>query len=525
MNKKFARLSLTFLAVLALTLAFTGIALAFPSGDNPGGTGPNQIEWTGQGASNGELDEVICPSADTLPDGIDANSYLHWILTTDGGSADNAVLHLGGTGSGSYTASKDSGGAFHFFTPYFTPDSHLTAYATFDVLTAGNGAWILTISHGCPGETDFEELTVSKTADTSFVRTHNWDITKKVETDNGATHDGYPKIWLYVDGSGDETATWTVEVTYGGYVDSDHNVSGVINIENTGTLDATITSVDDVLAGAAIDVDCGVTFPYTLPAGATLTCTYDEDGYVEGFNEASVTTERDTYNADPVEIVWGDPTTEVNASVTITDTNPGFADKYGTVTLNAYDYQAGAVISFDYSEDFAWTDYGQANCGDHRYDNTATIFETGQSASATLLVNVQCYIYETAYAKSGSGICFIPKFDQWGWTNQITPGTYMWDLWAGAGQCDTSKGTLVGTVTVVYNGTTVTVTYNVSSPYVLVETHVYAGTTMFPQVKVGKKFVDTVSPGQYYNAGPFNGGPVYVIAHAVVGIPDPNFGP
>lgn len=399
MNKKFARLSLTAFVVVTLALAFAGIALAFDSGGTPEDIGSDTITWTGQGASDGELNEEICPSTDTLPDGIDPNSYLHWILTTDGGEADtNATLHLGTTAGGNdlgdYSTTKDSGGAFHFFTPYFTPDSSLHAYADIDVLETGNGSWILTISHGCPGENDFEELTVSKSVETSFTRTHNWDITKKVETDNGATHDGYPKIWLYVDGSGDETATWTVEVTYGGYVDSDHNISGEINIENTGTLDATITSVDDVLAGAAIDVDCGVTFPYTFPAGATLTCTYDEDGYVEGFNEASVTTERDTYNADPVEIVWGDPTTEFNETVTIEDSIEG---SLGTVTAPNGD-------TFTYSKDYAWADYGQENCGDHVYNNTATIVETGQSASATLKVNVQCLIFqgETAWAANGN---------------------------------------------------------------------------------------------------------------------------
>jgi hypothetical protein len=71
----------------------------------------------------------------------------------------------------------------------------------------------------------------------------------------------------------------------------------------------------------------------------------------------------------------------------------------------------------------------------------------------------------------------------------------------------------------------VTVTYNVGSPYLLEETHVYAGTTMFPKVKQGKNTVFTVAPGLYTNNGPFDGSQVYVIAHAVVGIPDPNFGP
>jgi hypothetical protein len=100
------------------------------------------------------------------------------------------------------------------------------------------------LSHVCPGVSDYEELTVSKTAVTSFTREHFWDIDKSVDTENGYEHEGYPKVWLYIDGSGDETATWTVDVTYEGYVDSLFNVSGVITIENTGTLDAVITDID-----------------------------------------------------------------------------------------------------------------------------------------------------------------------------------------------------------------------------------------------------------------------------------------
>jgi hypothetical protein len=60
--------------------------------------------------------------------------------------------------------------------------------------------------------------------------------------------------------------------------------------------------------------------------------------------------------------------------------------------------------------------------------------------------------------------------------------------------------------------------------YDLDETHVYAGYTRFPQVKVGKKTTNTVAPGQYYVTSPLNGN-IFVIAHAVVGLPDPSFGP
>lgn len=361
-----------------------------------------------------------------------------------------------------------------------------------------------------------ENLLVTKTAVTSYTRTHIWSIDKSVDTEDGYEHGGYPKIWLYTDGSGDETATWTVDVAYEGYEDSGFSVIGAITIENIGESDAVITGIEDLLAGTPIDLDCGVTFPYTLGVGETLTCTYSEEGYVEGSNKVTVTTERDVYEASE-DIVWGDPSNEVGATVTITD----ISDLYGEVTLGTA--TAPYNSQFTYSRAFAWEDYGRDGCGDYTYDNTATIVETGQSADATLKVNVQCYMYETAYARGDDAVCFIPTFANWGWTNPIEPGTYTWELWAAAGQCDTTKGTLVGSVIVLYGADGyVTVTYTVDEPFILEETHVYAGYAMFPKDRKGKP---TVAPGQYYNDSPFDGSEVYVIAHAVVGIPDPDFGP
>jgi len=417
--------------------------------------------------------------------------------------------------AGTFSADPFPGGAFvahpdnshaYIWTP--TDDTLLAGSATSD----GKNTFF-NLSHVCPGTTDYEELTVTKSAHTTFTREHFWDIAKKVETEKGAEHEGFPKVWLFIDGSGNESATWTVDVTYQGYTDSGWNVSGDITIENTGSLDAVITAVDDVLAGAPIDVDCGVEFPYTLPVGETLTCTYSEDGYVEGFNEVTVKTERDEY-CDDAEIVWGDPTTEINKTVTVNDISDLFGEKeLGTVT-------APDNAQFTYEKSFEWADYGQAHCGDYSYGNTATIVETGQSASAMLKVNVQCYVYETAFAKGNGAHCFIPDFSRWGWTNPIAPGTHTMELWAAAGQCDTSKGTLVGSVTVHYNGG-FDVIYNVDPPYLLEETHVYAGGTKYPMIRQGKNLVPTVAPGQYYIASPYN----YVIAHAVVGLPDPKFGP
>lgn len=136
---------------------------------------------------------------------------------------------------------------------------------------------------------------------------------------------------------------------------------------------------------------------------------------------------------------------------------------------------------------------------------------------------------ETAFAKGGDlNVCFIEDgFGRWGWTNKLTPGTtYNLPIWAGAGQCDTEKGTLVGTLNVVFNSnSTATVTYTMNAPYKLKETHLYVGTEKYP--KKSNKF--TVAPGQFpyihENLGGVStdtytitvpSGPVYVIAHSVV---------
>ena len=97
------------------------------------------------------------------------------------------------------------------------------------------------------------------------------------------------------------------------------------------------------------------------------------------------------------------------------------------------------------------------------------------------------------------------------------------ELWAGAGRCDTSKGTLAGKVEVIYNGGLIV---NVlPDPGVTVkEEHVYAGSDELPQVKRGKRTESTVAPGQYYIEKNLKGD-IYVIVHTVVGMPDPGFGP
>ncbi|MEM2004642.1 MAG: SdrD B-like domain-containing protein [Zestosphaera sp.] len=145
------------------------------------------------------------------------------------------------------------------------------------------------------------------------------------------------------------------------------------------------------------------------------------------------------------------------------------------------------------------------------------------------------YCWETAYAYGGSyAIPFTNYgFSNWGWTNgPIDYGTYTWDIYAGAGRNDLTKGTKVGSVSIVYDSATGTLTWKVNlvSPYILEndehkeEVHVYVGSNPLPTYKKGRTTVQTVAPGQYPytgSEGSVSGlsGQVYVIVHAVVGIP------
>ena len=110
---------------------------------------------------------------------------------------------------------------------------------------------------------------------------------------------------------------------------------------------------------------------------------------------------------------------------------------------------------------------------------------------------------ETAYARSADAsvrTCFndVPGFStpRWGWTNQFPSanGTYEMDVYAAAGQCDISKGALVGNVVVNYENGLVDVTISVFSGYKMEVAQLYVGSDPIPSGNNGSL---TVAPGQY----------------------------
>ena len=143
-----------------------------------------------------------------------------------------------------------------------------------------------------------------------------------------------------------------------------------------------------------------------------------------------------------------------------------------------------------------------------------------------------CYA-QTAFAKGGWIFATDKKSNpenlstlgltknSWGWAiNITTTGTTAYPIYAGAGLNDISKGTMVGTLSVSWDGSNVTVVYAMNNGFTLTDTHVYAGDTK-PR---------TIAPGQYghtesfdqpasdytgtYNVSDNNGDGIWIIAHA-----------
>ncbi|WP_428261347.1 hypothetical protein [Haliangium sp.] len=172
-----------------------------------------------------------------------------------------------------------------------------------------------------------------------------------------------------------------------------------------------------------------------------------------------------------------------------------------------------------------------------RRGNRATYFSgklecSGESGADPVEKNC-----ETAFAFGGDdATCFLGidddgdgkgDFRRWGWTNgPLGSGTFVWDVYAGAGQCDLSKGTVVGALVVVSDGDLMTVSLELDAPYTMEDAQLYVGNELLPRDCRGDF---TVAPGQYPQVVEFDGdstnytfapvpvsGQVHVVAHATV---------
>lgn len=174
----------------------------------------------------------------------------------------------------------------------------------------------------------------------------------------------------------------------------------------------------------------------------------------------------------------------------------------------------------------------QKEHNDEEYEGVIFIKNNGQ----TIMVKS-----ETAFAYGDSyATCFDEfqelKSNRWGWSNgALAEGEYTFDMYAGAGQCDLSKGTLVGELHIKYENGTAKVTFTTTEIssftgqlYTMTATHLYVSDEgPIPVNNKNNKY--TVAPGQYGNVTSGQDhvteytytinnldGEIYVIGHADV---------
>jgi hypothetical protein len=214
------------------------------------------------------------------------------------------------------------------------------------------------------------ELAVSKTAITALQRTWPWTIDKSstVSTLTLSTGQTY-------------AAPFDVTVTAGAPVDSNWKVSGVITVRNPAPFAATIASIADSMAAAT----CGVTFPYVLASGGTLSCTYEAAlaGPSSGTNHVDVATTGVVGGgaADRPFDFTAAAVTERDACVDVND------DHYGALGRTC---RGTSPYTYHYTADVG----PFADCGPRTFTNTAsfaavTTGATGSDAWA-IAVDVPC---------------------------------------------------------------------------------------------------------------------------------------
>jgi len=215
------------------------------------------------------------------------------------------------------------------------------------------------------------KLTVSKTAVGKFTRTYDWDIEKSC--------DGPDPLILSPGQIYDYPFSWTLTSSY---TDSDFKAEGIITIANNTPFSATITSVTDVVTPGnfAGTVNCGVSFPYVLPAGQSLGCPYTVTlpDATSRLNTATVTTSTPNVKGGTATaaVNFSGPTQQINECVSIwDDCTPSGPQTVVCYTGTTYNYTCPVG---PYEE-----------CGD--YEHTNSVYARG-SDSNTILDSDYCIV-------------------------------------------------------------------------------------------------------------------------------------
>ncbi len=291
-------------------------------------------------------------------------------------------------------------------------------------------------------------LVVEKTAETSYHRDWQWKIRKYA----------YQKLSSLTN---DQLTAINYQIKVGAIAkDKDWQVAGTITITNPeGNPAAEITSVTDVLSssGPITAIDCGVTLPYSLPAGETLTCTYEQSltSASSQTNTALVETTGAVSGASATApVTFTTPTSETDHCVSVSDTNP-----QGPQGLEVCAHES--IKTIKYHVTFGQNELANVPlaCGDTRYSNTASFItndtETRGESTVANSFHVECPT-PTPFCSLSQGYWFAKPGTTWPDANganvgEVTigssdytqaDGAEVWDSPNAGGIADLKKGFL-----------------------------------------------------------------------------------
>jgi hypothetical protein len=209
------------------------------------------------------------------------------------------------------------------------------------------------------------DLTVEKDATPSFTRTYTWDISKDVDQ-------------TFVQKfSGSATFNYTVQAWNTGYADSNWALTGTITVTNPNDWEDVVVNLTDSLPECTLDA-ASVTVPASDHVEVGYSCSMASGA--AGENVATANWDKALFftpNASAsgsAAYAFETPTTEVNKSITVTDTFNGSTSTLGTVEFPG-------PASFSYARTIAVPTW---NCVS--YTNVAEIIETGEKDSETVTV-------------------------------------------------------------------------------------------------------------------------------------------
>jgi hypothetical protein len=227
------------------------------------------------------------------------------------------------------------------------------------------------------------ELEVTKDAKTSFTRTYTWTIDKTADTDS---------LELEIGETASVSYSITVDATY---TDSDWTVTEDkgIKVHNPAPIPATINSISDIVSPAiAASVDFEVSFPYTLPAGETLTGKYTASlpDASSRTNTATVTLQNYDYDWDGSKTATGTTDFSGTAGVGFSSAIIKEVDKSITVSdTYAGDHQV-TYADLPWKWIYSRTIGPYSSAGEYTVENTASFVtaDTGATGSDSWTVHV-----------------------------------------------------------------------------------------------------------------------------------------